>query len=244
MMNQGGCTDLEWRGVWSPFVRVSYQFGMLLGVDELNQELGYHLCKHRLSQRLFVGYGLVWGAPGYSVDATSHTLTIGPLFALDELGRELWVKGPCTIDLAQWLADNSVAPGTTIHVTIAYRACSAAPVPAVAAPCDNAASPTMPSRVIETAVGQLSIDAPPPPLDLATKAAPPDRSSQASRFATLVRLISEDADRPLLLGTIEPGATDPTTRKPSKYTSTPNAGLPRLPMVGGGRRPARSRKRS
>src|SRR6267154_3479415 len=158
-MDQGCCADQEWKGVWDPFVRLCYQFGMLLGVDELNQDLGYGVCKHRLSQRLFAGYGLVWGTD-FTVDDAKGTLTVGPLFALDELGRELYVKDPCTIDLKQFLDDNNLDGGATLYVTISYRACCVAPVPAVAAPCDDAASPTMMSRVLETVQCELTADLP------------------------------------------------------------------------------------
>src|SRR5512143_4118225 len=119
------CTDQEWKGNWDPFVRLCFQFGMLLGVDEFQQDLGYHLCKHRLAQRLFHGWGLVWGTgivDPIAYNAADHTakLTVGPLFAIDELGRELWVKQPCTIDLSRWAAENRFTGGT-IYVTIAYR---------------------------------------------------------------------------------------------------------------------------
>ena len=73
-------------------------------------------------------------------------LGVPPFFAIDELGRELWSKEPCTIDLDAWAAETGVADGQPVYVTVAYRSCCVAPVPAVAAPCDDAASPTMPSR--------------------------------------------------------------------------------------------------
>ena len=146
-MDTSCCTDTQWKGLWDPFVRLCYQLGMLLGKDEFEQEAGYQLCKHRLSQRLFTGFGVVWGG-GFSVDA-SGVLTVQPLFALDELGRELWLKNPCTIDLLGWMSDNQASG--PIYLSVAYRACCGAPVPSMAAPCDDAASATMASRVFETA---------------------------------------------------------------------------------------------
>src|SRR4051812_28963706 len=128
-MDQGCCTDMAWKGNWDPFVRVCYQFGMLLGQDEFDTELGYLLTKHRLSQRLFVGYGVVWGG-SFTVDEVAGTLTVAPLFALDELGRELYVPNPCTVDLVQWLGDNDVGVGTQLWVAVGYKSCCVAPVPA------------------------------------------------------------------------------------------------------------------
>jgi hypothetical protein len=210
-MSTCGCTDTvgEWKGNWDPFVRLCYQFGMLLGVDEFGQEQGYHLSKHRLSQRLFVGYGLVWGGQVHvDLDGDGKAiLTIEPFFALDELGRELWSKEPCRIDLDQWAEENGVGDDAPVYVTVGYRSCCVAPVPAVAAPCDDAASPTMPSRAIEAVECALELEAPPAPIDLGpgTDAAGND---QAARFAILVALIREDAPRPLVLAAFTRGVTE------------------------------------
>jgi hypothetical protein len=203
MMHKSCCGTGAWAGKWDPFTRLCYQFGMLLGVDEFAQEQGYLVTKHRLSQRLSVGFGLVWGKP-VVVDDTKGTLTVGPLYALDELGRELWVKDPCTIDLNGWLRENpEVDDKTPIYVTIAYSPCCVAPIPAVAAPCDDSASPTMPSRVRESVSVCLGRDLPPAAIDLSDTPSPtasdPD---QAARWKTFVQLLSDDVDRPLLLATV------------------------------------------
>jgi hypothetical protein len=230
------CTDQEWKGNWDPFVRLCFQFGMLLGVDEFQQDLGFHLCKHRLGQRLGRGWGLVWGTGivdpiAYDPDPAKKDahLTVGPLFAIDELGRELWVKAPCTIDLFKWAQDSALPDDTPIYVTIAYRACCVAPVPAVAAPCDDSASATMPSRVLETVECELSLDPPEEPIDL-SDAAPTPSDTLPIRFQTLVDLIRNDARRPLLLGSV--------TRKTIaggklQWTVAPNPRLPRVTSAGG-----------
>lgn len=231
------CSDQEWKGNWDPFVRLCFQFGMLLGVDEFQQDLGFHLCKHRLGQRLFNGWGLVWGTgivdpiddkPDPAKDA--H-LTVGPLFAIDELGRELWVKQPCTIDLFRWATENALTDGAPVYVTIAYRACCVAPVPAVAAPCDDSASATMPSRVLETVECELSLDPPEDPIDLSdfTPAPPTPSDTLPIRFQTLVDLIRNDARRPLLLGTV----TRTTTGGMPAWTVAPNARLSQVTGFGG-----------
>src|SRR5947209_3864111 len=152
MTTTQACSNDDWKGDWDPFVRLYYQFGMLMGVDEFTQEQGFHLTKHRLGNRMFVGYGMQWGID-YAVNDAQGQLTVGPLFALDDLGRELWVKNACAIDLAQWLNDNGIPVGgsATVYVTVDFNACSVAPVPAIASPCDDAASPTMPSRLLESA---------------------------------------------------------------------------------------------
>ena len=236
-MDQGCCSDQEWKGVWDPFVRLCYQFGMLLGVDEFQQEQGFHLSKHRLSQRLFVGFGLVWGgavatAVGTSDGTPFERLTVQPLFALDELGRELWVQNPCTLDLKTWAEQNHVTDGTPIYLTVAYQACCVAPVPAVAAPCDDSASPTMPSRALETAALALTTDAIEPPIDLSSQIGSDGKDEQPGNFALLVKLIKEDAARPLLLGALT-RSTDGSGNHSWAFTANPDLLSPRIVAPGG-----------
>jgi hypothetical protein len=234
MMDKSCCGTGGWAGKWDPFTRLCYQFGMLLGVDEFAQEQGYLVTKHRLSQRLSVGFGLVWGKP-VVVDDTKGTLTVGPLYALDELGRELWVKDPCTIDLNGWLRENpEVDDKTPIYVTIAYAPCCVAPIPAVAAPCDDSASPTMPSRVRESISVCLGRDLPPAAIDL-SDTPPPSKTDpdQAARWKTFVQLLSDDAARPLLLATVtsKPVNRADTTNVQNLSVLTQNDALPRITIV-------------
>lgn len=233
-MDKSCCGTGVWAGKWDPFTRLCYQFGMLLGVDEFAQEQGYLVTKHRLSQRLSVGFGLVWGKP-VVVDDTKGTLTVGPLYALDELGRELWVKDPCTIDLNGWLRENpEVDDKTPIYVTIAYAPCCVAPIPAVAAPCDDAASPTMPSRVRESVAVCLGRDLPPAAIDLSDTPPPSNAEpDQAARWKTFVQLLSDDADRPLLLATVisKPVNRADTTNVQNVSVLTQNDALPRITVA-------------
>lgn len=231
-MDQACCTDQEWKGVWDPFVRLCYQFGMLLGVDEFQQDQGFHLCKHRLSQRLFAGFGLVWGGAvsstvGVSDGQPFERLTVQPLFALDELGRELWVQNPCTLDLLTWAEQNHVTDREPIYLTVSYQACCVAPVPAVAAPCDDAASPTMPSRALETAALALQTDAVEPPIDLTSQPGPDGKDTQPGNFALLVKLIKDDAARPLLLGALT-RSTDGGGNHNWAFTANPDLLSPQI----------------
>jgi hypothetical protein len=228
-----GCCAVQWKGVADPFVRLCYQFGMMLGVDEFTQDQGFHLTKHRLTQRLFVGFGLVWGG-AVAIDATKGTLSVAPLFAVDELGRELWQKDTCSIDLAQWTVDNTAA-SKPIYLTLSYQACCISPVPAIAAPCDQAASPTMPSRVLEAAQCALSLDAPPGPIDLSRPFDPTNAPNMAANFATLVQMLSDDAGRPLLLGTVVVTQANTTSGASPRVTATFTANplLPTLVIAAG-----------
>jgi hypothetical protein len=205
---------------------------MLLGVDEFQQEQGFHVCKHRLELRLRVGHGLQWGRD-FAVDDVKGTVAVGPFYAVDELGRELWVRNACTIDLAQWLTDSGVKDGATVYVVADYQPCSVAPVPAVAAPCDDAIAPTMPSRLLETATVSLVLDRPVDPIDFSSGAWPgPAPADVALRFESLVQLIRDDESRPLLLGSfkskVATGVAGKKTVTTNQVTAPPGAPLPRF----------------
>jgi hypothetical protein len=194
--------DSDWQGRADPFVRLYYQFGMLLGVDEFQQDQGYHLAKHRLATRLFQGWGVVWGdQPIIDKDATSTKpiAAVGPMLAIDELGRELYVRNRCTLDLDAWFTQNKVGDNVPTFLVLSYSKCPVSPVPALAAPCDDSVSPTRPSRILETATCALQTLEPEAPLDLATVH---DAAALATRFETLLTLMRDDAPRPVLLGTV------------------------------------------
>jgi hypothetical protein len=102
-----------------------------------------------------------------------------------------------------------------------------APVPAVAAPCDDAASPTMPSRAIEAVECALVLEAPEPPIDLGPGKDAEGRE-QAGRFELLVALIRDDAPRPLVLAAF----ARHTTRDQHEWKPVPDATPPSLPGKG------------
>lgn len=249
----GCCNDNNWKETCDPFKRICYQYGMLLGVDEFQQEQSYHRSKHRMQQRLFIGYGMVYGGD-FSVVKVPKTettpehlaLRVHRLFGLDDLGRELWLKDPCEINLSKWWTENknaaalqaqeedvcSAPQAQTVYVTIGYKQCCTTPVPAVAPPCDDQTAPTMSSRIFETVECQISRSAPKdPPTDLQV-ARPADVrwSEQAVKnLASWVESLCKDDPRPLLLGTLEitEGANGSLQVKKAR-----NHALPRIAMKG------------
>ena len=257
-MDQGCCKDNNWIDNCDPLKRICYQYGMLLGVEEFQQEQSYHRSKHRLNQRLFIGYGLYYGGD-FSVvkrkvkdkdgkESDHLFVVIHRLFALDDLGRELWVKDQCELDLTVWWAAHKTtgaipvqaeekdteacapAPANekTVYLTLGYKQCCTAPVPAIAPPCDDQTAPTMASRIIEGVECQLSLTAPKPPTDFAV-ARPADVrwSDQAMKvLADWMKAMCADESRPLLLGTLE--ITDTGTGLHVKKCR--NHALPRLGM--------------
>jgi hypothetical protein len=76
------------------FERNNYFYGKLLTVRDFQLEQRYGINKHRLINRLIVGYGIVCGLEVQKVDLVKDTLTIELTqgLALDDCGREIVVS--------------------------------------------------------------------------------------------------------------------------------------------------------
>src|SRR5438105_4485817 len=126
-------------GTLNPDVRVNYEFGLVLGVNEFRQEQKYFLEKDYLHNRELHGYGTVSGlqvaADAYpSTDnQTDVQITVKPGMALDQVGRPIVVRADQCARLGAWLAQQEKAnPGTlarrptddegymTVYVVISY----------------------------------------------------------------------------------------------------------------------------
>jgi hypothetical protein len=144
----------------SPFTAIQYNFGMLLGVDDLETAQAYPRGKDRLHNAWLHREGVVWG---FNVSFNvRNELVVDPGLALDAAGHELHLDRQACLDLGQWYAANKddksftfadVAGGGkefSIHVVAKFKACLTRPVPAIADPCDGAGTDTAYSRVFET----------------------------------------------------------------------------------------------
>lgn len=146
-----------------PFTDLAVQFGMLLGVADFDALAANPRGKLRLHNAWLHGQGVSWGYP-VSVDSTSRELRVGPGFALDAVGREVYLAVTSCLDLGAWFDTTSAdqSAGLTVttnedgsvsfdaYVVVRFAACLAQPVPAMASPCDGSASATAYSRVNET----------------------------------------------------------------------------------------------
>lgn len=134
-----------------PFKRVKYSLGLVLGVDEFEQEQAYFLERGRLANRGLHGYGTVFGL---EVQALQNKITILPGVALDPRGREVRVAAAQCADLNLWLAHEAnrpdVKPDTlNVYVVLSYRECETDQVPVPGAPCRSEEESLAPSRVTE-----------------------------------------------------------------------------------------------
>jgi len=90
----------------------------------------------------------------------------------------------------------------------------------------------MPSRALETAALALQSDALEPPLDLTSRLGPDGKDAQPGSFALLVKLIKDDAARPLLLGALS-RSTDGGGAHSWAFTANPDLLSPQIAAAGG-----------
>lgn len=143
----------------SPQCAPNYHFGMLLGVEDFRAEQGFHVGRLRRHQRLLHGAGVVAGF-AIDYDATDFELRVDAGYAIDILGRDLWLDSARCVNLALWWAKHrndedfeDIVPGEDafdLDIVACYANCLDRPVPAIAEPCAGDASDIAHSRICET----------------------------------------------------------------------------------------------
>jgi hypothetical protein len=157
----------------SPQCALNYHFGMLLGVDDFRAEQGFHVGRLRRHQRLLHGAGVVAGYP-ITFDAASFDLRVGPGYAIDVLGRDLWLDATQCVNLALWWQKHSADDDFSaldptdatldLDIRVCYATCLDRPVPAIAEPCAGDASDVAYARLCETAALSIAKHAEPAPV--------------------------------------------------------------------------------
>ena len=101
------CVALS-NGAISPDLRVNYEFGMVLGVDEFRQEQKYFLEKDYLYNRALHGSGTVYGlnvtADRPPDNSAEVQVTIEPGLAIDQWGRPIVIRNTQCARLGAWVA--------------------------------------------------------------------------------------------------------------------------------------------
>ena len=163
-----------------PAKRVNYTLGLVLGVDEFQQDQLYHAAARRGHDRLLHGYGTVWGLRVNPVPGVDPEIQVDPGVAVDPCGREICVPDLMCVKLARWLdRHRSVLepltepspPGNRripLAVILCHRECETDTVPVPGEPCRSQEDAMQPSRIRETFELKLALrdDAPwgsPPP---------------------------------------------------------------------------------
>jgi hypothetical protein len=144
-----------------PSKRVNYTLGLVLGVDEFQQDQLYHTANRRWHNRLLHGYGTVWGLrvstpqPGEADPEIRVTEGV----AVDPCGREICVPDTMCVRLNSWLDRHRTVlqrlygsgPATIpLAVVLCHRECPDDVVPVPGEPCRSQDDAMQPSRIRET----------------------------------------------------------------------------------------------
>lgn len=154
-----------------PSKHVNYTLGMLLGVDDFNQEFAYLSGRDQWMARDLVGYGTVCGLR-VSLDSTTNgpRVSVSSGTALSPLGQLICVRPAQCAVLNDWLNANQQAVQNAllsplsfsikVYVVLAYRDCPVDPVPIAGEPCRSADNLMAPSRVLDDFTLSLSLSPP------------------------------------------------------------------------------------
>ena len=154
-----------------PFKHVDYTVGMLLGVEDFNQEFAYVSGRDRWLARDAIGYGTMCGLR-VSTDKTTTgpRINVSAGTALTPHGRIVYVTPAQCALLNAWLASNQQAVQNALasplhssiglYLVVSYRDCPVDPVPIAGEPCRSASDLMAPSRLVDDFLLELRL-APP-----------------------------------------------------------------------------------
>ena len=141
--------------------RVNYSLGLVLGVDEFQQEQTYFLERDRLHNRSLHGYGTVHGLQVSSRAGNSGPeILVSSGLAVDPLGREIRISEDQCAKLNEWLSshqakldENQGSPPaggpTSLYVVLCYRECETDMVPIPGGPCRTEEESIAASRIAD-----------------------------------------------------------------------------------------------
>lgn len=132
-----------------PFKHVNYVLGMLLGVDDLNQDFAYLMGRNAWLARDAIGYGTMCGLR-ISQDNTSTgpRISVSAGTGLTPHGRIVYVHPSQCAVLNTWLAANQsvvqklisspLNSSIALYLALSYRDCAVDKVPIAGEPCRSA----------------------------------------------------------------------------------------------------------
>ena len=179
--------------------RVNYTLGLVLGVDEFDQEQYYFLERGRQHNRALHGYGTICGL-ALSTDDAQVIVKAG--LALNPQGKVISVGRDQCADLNAWLSvdanrqrlsEQITAGGglpldqAVLYVTLCYRECQSDKVPVPGAPCRSEEANMDFSRLTETF--ELKLETTPPAAE---------EEQMVRRFGHLLRRITVSGSGPFV----------------------------------------------
>jgi hypothetical protein len=210
---------------------VNYSLGMVLGVDDFNQEFAYLAGRDRWLARDAVGYGTLCGLSlkTDTVPSKGPRLTVTSGSALTPRGQLVCVKPNQCAYLNDWLAANKaeIAPllgsplaGTIdLYLTLCYRDCPVDLVPIPGAPCRSEDELMAASRLVDD-------------FSLELRTSPPDQSEEdvLRQFVNWLRTLTFGSTGPFLspeeFETLIRGALQVVVPSPSSPPSSPLSSPP------------------
>lgn len=163
-----------------PLRRVSYEAGMMLGLEATRDEQAYHRRRLTRHQYWLHGFGTLAGMR-VSMTPDSHEnasdsledlqLRVGPGVGIDGLGREVMVHENHCIRLAQWLAaqpEEQLLEGFDsdtgelwLKVTVRHKDCPVARQPVLTRKLNAGTDTVQPSRTADSVQLELIPERPP-----------------------------------------------------------------------------------
>lgn len=160
------------RAAADPTKHVNYVLGMVLGVDDFNQEFAWLSERDRWLARDLLGYGTAWGLAVTTYDGDrGPEVRVSPGVALSPRGQLIRVTPAQCASLNDWLA----ARGTEldgrlgsppkarlpVYAVLCYRECLTDNVPVPGEPCRTEDDVMAPSRVTDDFRLELRFEPPP-----------------------------------------------------------------------------------
>ncbi|HEX8359812.1 MAG TPA: hypothetical protein VF613_06890, partial [Longimicrobium sp.] len=144
-----------------PSKRVNYTLGLVLGVDEFQQEQLYHRAGRWRHNQWLHGYGTVWGLRVSTPDPADSDpeIRVTEGAAVDPCGRDICVPATMCVRLNAWLDRHrdvlqrlyGTGPATIpLAVVLCHRECPDDVVPVPGEPCRSQDDAMQPSRIRET----------------------------------------------------------------------------------------------
>ena len=160
--------DSPTSGTPDPTKHVNYVQGMILGVDDFNQEFAYLSERDQWLARDLLGYGTVTGlAVAIEASDKGSRVAVSTGVAISPRGQLIRVAPRQCAILNDWLnhaeIKANILPGTNVlraYVVLCYRDCPTDAVPILGEPCRTEAESLAPSRIIDDFRLELRLDPP------------------------------------------------------------------------------------
>lgn len=155
-----------------PSKHVNYTQGMVLGVDDFQQEFAYLSNRDQWALREAIGYGTVCGLH-VTLDPADHSsISVSPGVAINPRGQLIRVAPRQCAQLQAWLALQTTADkmktlgigagdNFTAYIVLCYRDCPADELPVPGEPCRCDSTTMAPSRIIDDFRLELTLEPPP-----------------------------------------------------------------------------------